>query len=127
MTLTEIRHDLHAHPQIRFEETYACALVQRELEALGIEFRAGLAKGTGVLGYLPATTDPASATTIALRADMDALPIHEETGLPYSSTIPGRMHACGHDGHTTILIGVARELAAKNHRSAAQLKRLSAC
>ena len=116
MTLTEIRHDLHAHPQIRFEETYACALVQRELEALGIEFRAGLAKGTGVLGYLPATTDPASATTIALRADMDALPIHEETGLPYSSTIPGRMHACGHDGHTTILIGVARELAAKTHR-----------
>ena len=116
MTLTEIRHDLHAHPQIRFEETYASAVVQRELGALGIEFKAGLAKGTGVLGYLPATTDSANAPTIALRADMDALPIHEETGLPYSSTIPGRMHACGHDGHTTILIGVARELAAIAHR-----------
>ena len=116
MTLTEIRHDLHAHPQIRFEETHASALVQKELSALGIEFKAGLAKGTGVLGYLPATTDPATAPTIALRADMDALPIHEETGKSYSSTIPGRMHASGHDGHTTILIGVARQLAAKTHR-----------
>lgn len=116
MTLSEIRHDLHAHPQIRFEETYASEVVQRELAALGIEFKAGLAQGTGVLGYLPATTDPASAKTIALRADMDALPIHEETGKPYSSTIPGRMHACGHDGHTTILIGVARELAAMTDR-----------
>jgi len=110
MNLTEIRHDLHAHPQIRFEETYASELVQRELTALGIEFKAGLAKGTGVLGYLPATTNPDTAPTIALRADMDALPIHEETGLPYASTIPGRMHACGHDGHTTILLGTAERL-----------------
>lgn len=116
MTLTDIRHDLHAHPQVRFEETYASELVQRELTSLGIEFRAGLARGTGVLGYLPATTDPATAPTIALRADMDALPIHEETGKPYASTIAGRMHACGHDGHTTILIGVVRELAALIHR-----------
>ena len=116
MTLTEIRHDLHAHPQVRYEETHASAVIQRELTALGIEFKAGLARGTGVLGYLPATTDPASALTIALRADMDALPIHEETGKPYSSTIPGRMHACGHDGHTTILIGVARALAKETHR-----------
>jgi amidohydrolase len=116
MTLTEIRRDLHAHPQVRFEETYASALVQRELTNLGIKFKAGMARGTGVLGYLPATSNPAEAQTIALRADMDALPIQEETGKPYTSTIPGRMHACGHDGHTTILIGVARELAAKNHR-----------
>ena len=116
MTLAEIRHDLHAHPQIRFQETYASELVQRELTVLGIEFKAGLAKGTGVLGYLPATLNPETAPTIALRADMDALPIHEDTGLPYASTIPKRMHACGHDGHTTILIGVARELAGKKHR-----------
>lgn len=116
MTLAEIRHDLHAHPQVRFEEVFASELVQRELTALGIEFKAGLARGTGVLGYLPATTDPATAPTIALRADMDALPIQEDTGLPYASTIPNRMHACGHDGHTTILIGAARELAAKTHR-----------
>lgn len=116
MTLVEIRHDLHAHPQVRFEETYASTLVQKELAALGIEFKAGLAKGTGVLGYLPATNNSATAPTIALRADMDALPIEEETGLPYSSTIPGRMHACGHDGHTTILIGAARALAAQADR-----------
>lgn len=113
--LVEIRHDLHAHPQIRFEETYASELVQRELTRLDIAFRAGLGGGTGVLGYLPATTGE-SAPTIALRADMDALPILEETGLPYASQFPGRMHACGHDGHTTILLGVARELAAANHR-----------
>ncbi len=111
MDLLAIRHDLHAHPQIRFEETYASELIQRELRALGIEFRAGLARGTGVLGYLPATSDSANAPTIALRADIDALPIHEETGKPYASTIPGRMHACGHDGHTTILLGVASALA----------------
>jgi amidohydrolase len=86
------------------------------LAALGIEFRAGLAKGTGVLGYLPATENPEGAQTIALRADMDALPIHEETGKPYASTIPGRMHACGHDGHTTILLGVAERLANASHR-----------
>ena len=116
MNLVEIRHDLHAHPQIRFEETYASALVQKNLAALGIEFRAGLAKGTGVLGYLPATENPECAQTIALRADMDALPIHEETGKPYASTIPGRMHACGHDGHTTILLGVAERLAKASHR-----------
>ena len=116
MNLVEIRHDLHAHPQIRFEETYASALVQKNLAVLGIEFRAGLAKGTGVLGYLPATENPEGAQTIALRADMDALPIHEETGKPYASTIPGRMHACGHDGHTTILLGVAERLAKASHR-----------
>ena len=110
MDLLAIRHDLHAHPQIRFEETYASELIQRELAALGIEFKAGLARGTGVLGYLPATSDPENAPTIALRADIDALPIHEETGKPYASTIPGRMHACGHDGHTTILLGVASAL-----------------
>jgi amidohydrolase len=116
MTITDIRHDLHANPQIRFEETYASAVIQRELTALGIEFKAGLAKGTGVLGYLPATSNPENARTIALRADIDALPIHEETGKPYASKTPGRMHACGHDGHTAILIGVARELAAQTDR-----------
>jgi amidohydrolase len=116
MNLLEIRHDLHAHPQIRFEEAYASELVQKLLKELGIEFRAGLAKGTGVLGYLPATTDPQGAPTVALRADMDALPIHEETGKPYASQFPGRMHACGHDGHTTILLGVADQLVKQSHR-----------
>ncbi len=111
-----LRHDLHANPQIRFEETYASGRVQEHLTRLGIEFRAGLAKGTGVLGWLPATTHPETATTIALRADMDALPIHEETGLPYASQTPNRMHACGHDGHTAILVAVADILATTKER-----------
>lgn len=107
-----IRHDLHAHPQVRYEETYASAVVQRELESAGIAFKAGLAGGTGVLGFLPATQPNPTTKTIALRADMDALPIHEETGKPYASQFPGCMHACGHDGHTSILIGTAHALAA---------------
>ncbi len=114
--IKDIRHELHAHPQIKFEETFAASVVERELTAAGIEFIGGLAGGTGVLGWLAATKDPTTATTIALRADIDALPIHEETGLPYASTIPGRMHACGHDGHTSILIGVAHALAATADR-----------
>lgn len=114
--IVEIRHDLHAHPQLMYQETYASEVVQRELSAAGIEFRAGLAGGTGVLGYLPATESAESAPTIALRADMDALPIMEDTGLPYASSFPGVMHACGHDGHTSILIGAAQTLAKLAHR-----------
>jgi len=108
--LTEIRHDLHANPELGFEEERTSELVQRELKRVGIEFKAGLAKGTGILGYLPATENPKGAKTIALRADMDALPIFENTGLSYASKNPGKMHACGHDGHTTILLGTARTL-----------------
>ena len=114
--LISIRHDLHAHPQLMFEETYASELVQRKLTALGIEFKAGLAKGTGVLGWIPATSGSEGAPTIALRADMDALPIHEETGKPYASQTPGKMHACGHDGHTTILLGAAEALSKMESR-----------
>lgn len=115
--LTEIRQDLHAHPELGYEEHRTSEVVQRELSKAGIEFKAGLARGTGVLGYLPANaSDPKTAKTVALRADMDALPIHEKTGLPYASQNPGKMHACGHDGHTTILIGTARELAKRSDR-----------
>jgi len=106
-----IRHDLHAHPELGYEEHRTSGVVQRELKAAGIEFVAGLAGGTGVVGYLPATVDAASARTVALRADMDCLPIMENTGAPYASTVPGKMHACGHDGHTSILIGASRRLA----------------
>ena len=110
--LTEIRHDLHAHPELGYKEHRTSEVVQRELQKAQIEFKAGLAHGTGVLGYLPATnSDPKTAKTIALRADMDALPILENTNLPYASQNSGVMHACGHDGHTTILIGTARRLA----------------
>ena len=106
--LIEIRHDLHAHPQIGFEETYASGRVQEHLEQLNVPFEAGLAK-TGVAGWIvPRGTDPVAA--IGLRADMDALPIREETGLPWASQNDGFMHACGHDGHTTILMGAAAVL-----------------
>ena len=108
--LTALRHDLHRHPELSYEERRTGQVVQRELQALGIEFKAGLA-GTGVVAHLP-TTDPRhrDKPSVALRADMDALPITEQTGKPYASGTPGVMHACGHDGHTTILLGAARVL-----------------
>ena len=104
--LIEIRHDLHMHPELGYEEHRTSGVVQRELEAAGVPFRGGLAGGTGVLGHLEGAGDRA----IGLRADIDALPIVERTGLPYASTHEGRMHACGHDGHTTMLLGAARVL-----------------
>jgi amidohydrolase len=112
--LTELRHDLHRHPELMYQEHRTSEVVQRELKAAGVEFKPGMALGTGVLGFIPATE--AGAKTVALRADMDALPILEETGLPYASVNEGVMHACGHDGHTTILIGAARALANESLR-----------
>ncbi len=106
-TLIALRHDLHTHPEIGLVETRTSQVIQRELHAVGVEFKGGLVSGTGVIAHLPGTGDK----SIGLRADIDALPITEETGLPYASQTPGVMHACGHDGHTTILIGVARVLA----------------
>src|ERR1044072_2269264 len=108
--ITDIRHDLHSHPELGYQERRTCEVVKRELADAGIQFAGDLAGGTGVLGYLPATSDPDSAPTVALRADMDALPINENTGKSYASQTPGVMHACGHDGHTSILIGAARAL-----------------
>ena len=105
---TTIRHDLHKHPELMFEEQRTCKRVCEELETLGIEHVSGLAGGTGVAAYLPATQP--GGRTIGLRADMDALPIEEATGAPYSSANKGVMHACGHDGHTSILLGAARVL-----------------
>jgi len=112
--LTELRHDIHKCPELMYEEVQTSKRVQAELSEVGVQFVGGLAKGTGVLGYLPATQP--GGKTIALRADMDALPIHEETGLPYASQTPGKMHACGHDGHTAILVGVARALVREESR-----------
>ncbi len=111
--LRAIRHDLHAHPELGYQEQRTSQAVQRELSRLGVAFKAGLAGGTGVVGHLPAsvTAAPGGAgageTAVGLRADMDALPIAERTGAPYASRYPGVMHACGHDGHTAILLGVA--------------------
>ncbi|MGV3617656.1 MAG: M20 metallopeptidase family protein [Fimbriimonas sp.] len=106
-----MRHDLHRHPELGYEEVRTSERVRERLDAARIAYEGGLAGGTGVLGYLPATTDPATARTVVLRADMDALPILEENELPYRSEHDGRMHACGHDGHTTMLATAAKVLA----------------
>jgi hippurate hydrolase len=105
--LTAIRRDIHAHPEIGFTETRTAELVARELAALGIEVHRGVG-GTGVVGVLRRGNGQAA---IGLRADMDALPIDEAPGAAHASTVPGVMHACGHDGHTTMLLGAARYLA----------------
>ncbi|HEU0147451.1 MAG TPA: M20 aminoacylase family protein [Bradyrhizobium sp.] len=106
--LTAIRRDLHAHPEIGFEEVRTSGIVAEKLSQWGIEVHRGLG-GTGVVGVLKGKND--SGKKIGLRADMDALPMEENTNLSWRSTIPGRFHGCGHDGHTTMLLGTARYLA----------------
>ena len=106
--LVAIRRDLHAHPEIGFEEERTSAIVAERLAAWGIEVHRGIGK-TGVVGIL--RSGGGNSRRIGLRADMDALPIEETTGLDCASKNPGRMHACGHDGHTTMLLGAARYLA----------------
>ncbi|MBT3553171.1 MAG: amidohydrolase [Rhodospirillaceae bacterium] len=108
--MTAWRRDLHAHPEIAFEETRTAAFVAEKLRAFGIEVSEGMAK-TGVVGTLVNDDGASGAPSIGLRADMDALPMPEHTDLPYASTVPGKMHACGHDGHTTMLLGAAQYLA----------------
>jgi len=106
--LTAIRRDLHAHPEIGFEEHRTSGIVAEKLAGWGIEVHRGLG-GTGVVGLLKGKGN--GTGRIGLRADMDALPMEEKTNLSWRSTIPGRFHGCGHDGHTTILLGTARYLA----------------
>jgi amidohydrolase len=102
------RRDIHAHPETAFEENRTADVVAARLAEFGIEVHRGLA-GTGVVGTLRGAKPGSRA--IALRADMDALHIHEKNNTPHASTYPGKMHACGHDGHTTMLLGAARYLA----------------
>ncbi|SDG23913.1 M20 aminoacylase family protein [Paraburkholderia phenazinium] len=104
-----IRRDIHAHPELGFAETRTADLVARKLLAWGYEVTTGIG-GTGVVGQLRRGS---STRTIGLRADMDALPIQEATGLPYASTVAQTMHACGHDGHTAILLAAAHRLATR--------------
>ncbi len=104
--IVALRHELHQHPEIRFEEKWTSARVAQFLDEAGIPYTQGHAKGTGIVARIEGHGDK----TVALRADMDALEIQEETGLPYASQIPQRMHACGHDGHTACLCGVAKVL-----------------
>ena len=106
--LTAIRRDLHAHPEIGFEEVRTSGIVAEKLASWGIEVHRGLG-GTGVVGVLKGKGS--GTRKIGLRADMDALPMEENTNLAWRSTIAGRFHGCGHDGHTTMLLGTARYLA----------------
>jgi amidohydrolase len=106
--LTAIRRDFHAHPEIGFEECRTSAIVAGKLREWGLETHSGIGR-TGVVGVLRGRR--AAGGTIGLRADMDALPMDEKTNLPWRSTIPNRFHGCGHDGHTTMLLGAARYLA----------------
>lgn len=103
--MVEWRRDIHQHPETAFQERRTASLVASELRACGLDVVEGIA-GTGVVGTLDCGDGPAHG----LRADMDALPIREATGLPYQSIHDGVMHACGHDGHTAMLLGAARHL-----------------
>jgi hippurate hydrolase len=106
--MTAWRHDLHAHPELSMQESRTSAVVQAKLKEFGVdEIITGMAEH-GVVGVIRSGT---SDRAIGLRADMDALPMQEETGLPHASRTPGVTHACGHDGHTTMLLGAAKYLA----------------
>ncbi|WMT39898.1 M20 family metallopeptidase [Paenibacillus sp. D2_2] len=104
--LIAFRRDLHRYPELSLQESETAEKVAKRLSQLGIEFRSGIG-GYGIVAELKGEQ---SGPTIALRADMDALPIHEESGLEFASTRPGIMHACGHDAHTSILLGAAELL-----------------
>jgi amidohydrolase len=105
---TTIRRDLHAHPELGFEEERTARVVQERLAALGIEHHTGIGK-TGIVAVIPGRST-ASGRTVGLRADMDALPMQEENDFAHKSRYDGRMHGCGHDGHTTMLLAAARYL-----------------
>ena len=105
--MTQWRRDIHAHPELGFEENRTADIVAEKLTEWGIDVHRGLAK-TGVVGTLRVGN---SGRAIGLRADMDALPIQEENTFDHRSTHGGKMHACGHDGHTTMLLGAAKYLA----------------
>lgn len=107
--LVTVRRDLHQHPETAFEEVRTAGIVAERLKALGLEVRTGVGK-TGVLATVRGARP---GKTVLLRADMDALPIQEENDTPYRSQVAGKMHACGHDCHTSILLGVAKQLVAE--------------
>lgn len=106
--LTGVRRDIHAHPELAFQETRTADLIADYLRGLGIEVHTGIG-GTGVVGVIGGRS---AGPVVGLRADMDALPIHEVSGRAHASTTPGVMHACGHDGHVTMLLGAAEILSA---------------
>jgi len=113
-----MRRDFHAHPELGFQEVRTAGIVTKELTNLGLEVHAGVG-GTGVVAILEGSRP---GPVVLVRADMDALPIIEETGAPYASQNPGVMHACGHDGHTATLLTIARMLNAHRNDLAGTVK-----
>jgi len=113
--MTAWRRDFHAHPELGFEETRTAAIVADLLKQWGIAVEDGIGV-TGVVGSLTGTRATGGNRAVALRADMDALAMPEATGAAYASTVPGKMHACGHDGHTAMLLGAARWLSENRDR-----------
>ena len=109
--ITEWRRDLHMHPELQYDVHRTAASVAEKLKAFGCDEVVPGVGRTGVVGVIKGRKPAGSRKAIGMRADMDALPIEEATGLPYKSTVPGKMHACGHDGHTAMLLGAAKYLA----------------
>src|SRR5471030_2277901 len=110
--IADWRHDLHAHPELMYDVHRTAASVAEKLKSFGCdEVVSGIGR-TGVVGVIHGSKGADTARkVVGLRADMDALPIEEANDVPYKSTVPGKMHACGHDGHTAMLLGAARYLA----------------
>jgi amidohydrolase len=106
--IIELRHELHRHPEIRFQEQWTSDRIAAFLDSIGVSYTRGWAKGTGIVAELKGT----GGRTVALRADIDALEMAEPAALPYASENAGRMHACGHDGHIACLCGAAKTLVA---------------
>ena len=119
--LIATRRDLHEHPELAFEEVRTSGIVAQRLQRLGLEVQTGVAQ-TGVIGYLRGGASKPGTKTIAIRADMDALPIHELNEIEYRSQTDGKMHACGHDGHTSILLAVADILTKRRDELAGNVK-----
>jgi amidohydrolase len=112
------RRDLHRHPEVAFEEIRTAGIVAHALSELGLEVQTGVGK-TGVVGFLEGDSD---GPTVLVRADMDALPIEEANDVEYRSQVKQRMHGCGHDGHVTIALAVAKMLSAERHEMRGQVK-----
>src|SRR6266496_3302211 len=121
--MVALRRDLHEHPELAFEEVRTSGIVAQRLRTLGLEVQTNVAK-TGVVGLLRGASKSGAQTikTIAIRADMDALPIHELNEIDYRSTVDGKMHACGHDGHTSIALAVADILSKRRAELAGNVK-----
>ena len=118
--VVKLRREIHEYPEIGFDLPKTLAVVRRELDALGIPYTEEYGKSS-IVGVI---NPDCKGFTIGLRGDMDALPIQEEVDIPFASKIPGQMHACGHDAHTAILIGAAKELKKREKELTCRVKLL---